>query len=197
MTTPIVFRPWTGIALTVVIWGVVAVGLVSLAVAGDVESLRRFGPSFVALAVLTWLMFWWPSVTLSAESVTVRNPLRTTVVPWAAIERIETRFGLRIELRPAGIVAAWAAPAGSRRAGAKLLRRAVDTSATGASESLVREARLQGEGEAPTAIRQELARRERTGVASTGSTDISRRFNIPVIIALVVVLIAAVAFPLT
>ncbi len=197
MTTPIVFRPWTGIALTVVIWGVVAVGLGSLALAGDIESLRRFGPAFAALAVLTWLIFWWPSVTLSAETVTVRNPLRTTVVPWAAIEGIETRFGLRIELRPAGIVAAWAAPAGSRRAGARLLRRAVDTSATGASETLVREARLQGEGEAPTAIRQELARRERTGTAVTGSTEVTRTFNIPVIVLLAAVLLAAVAFALT
>jgi len=197
MTTPIVFRPWTGIALTVVIWGVVAVSLGSLALAGDIDSLRRFGPAFVALAALTWLLFWWPSVTLSAETVTVRNPLRTTVVPWAAIEGIETRFGLRIALRPAGVVAAWAAPAGSRRAGARLLRRAVDTSATGASEALVREARLQGEGEAPMAIRQELARRDRTGVAATGSTDVSRTLNVPVIVLLVVVLVAAVAFPLT
>lgn len=191
MSSPIVFRPWTGIAVTVLVGVVVVVSLAGLALAGDLESLRRFGPAFVALALATAALFWWPAVIVGDE-ITVRNPFRTIVVPWNAVDGIETRFGLKLLLIPSGSVAAWAAPAPSRRTSAMLLRRAKETSSSRASEALMREGRERGDGEAATYIRRELPKR------SAGATGtVIRRWNVPVIAVLAVAAGAAVAFSLT
>jgi hypothetical protein len=192
----VVFRPWTTTALTVVVWLVVVVSLVSLAASGDVDSLRRFGPAFVALGVLTASLFLWPAVIVDGEAVIVRNPLTTTTIPWSEIEGIENRFGLRILLTSGPPVAAWAAPAGSRRTSARLQRRATDTSSRSGAEAIARDARMAGEGDTATAIRQELARRARTG-AAPGPVETTRSINVVVVVAVVAALLAAIGFALT
>lgn len=189
--TPIVFRPWTGIAVTVLVGAVVVVSLSGLVIAGDGLSLRRFGAAFVALAFATWVLFWWPAVIVTPETVTVRNPLRTFVVPWGNIESVETRFGMRLLLRPDGAVSAWGAPAESRRASARLLQRARATASAGATDALSREAREVGAGEAATYIRRELPKR------SSAPGEVARRVNVPIVVALAAVVIAAVVFSLT
>lgn len=195
MRSRVVFRPWTGIALTVLVWAVVVVSLAGLAIAGDIESLRRFGPAFVALGAVTWSLFWLPAVRVDDAGVVVQNPLRTTAVPWSRIDGLETRFGLKLVLRPSGTVSAWGAPAASRRQSAALLRQSRATASRSANEALEREAMF-AEGEAAMYIRRELTRRERTGELGP-EADVVRTPNIPVAVGLAVVLVAAVALPFT
>lgn len=195
MRSRVVFRPWTGIALTVLVWAVVVVSLAGLVLAGDIESLRRYAPAFVALGAVTWLLFWWPDVRVDDAGVVVRNPLRTIAVPWSRIDGLETRFGLKLLLSPSGAVTAWGAPAAPRRRSAALLRQSRATASKSANAALEREA-LVAEGEAATYIRRELARKERTG--ETGPEGaVTRTPNIPVIVGLAVVLVAAVVLPFT
>ncbi|MCU1412270.1 MAG: hypothetical protein JWR04_2977 [Rhodoglobus sp.] len=197
MRTPIVFRPWTGIAVTVLVGAVVVVSLAGLAIAGDFESLRRFGPAFVALAVVTAALFVWPAVIVGPEGVVVRNPFRTAVVPWSRIDGMETRVGLKLLLLPSGSVSAWAAPAPSRRTSARLLRYSRLTGSKGANDALDREALARVDGPAGTVIRRELTRLERTPSAVSAPGVVVRRANIPVIAVVVAVVVAAVVFSLT
>lgn len=194
MSSPIVFRPWTGVAVTVLVGAVVVVSLVGLAIAGDVESLRRFGPAFVALAVLTAALFWLPAVIVSTDAVTVRNPLHTVVVPWGRIDDVESRFGMRLMLRPSGAVSAWAAPADARRANPRLLGLMKVTGSAAASERSAHEARERADGEAATYIRRVLAKRS---AEVESPRDVVRTVNVPVVVALAVVIGAAVVFALT
>ena len=196
MSSRIVFRPWTGVVLTLLVGVVVVVSLGSLVIDGDVESLRRFGPAFLTLGFGAWMLFWRPAVVTDDGAVTVLNPLSTTVVPWERIDDIETRFGLRILLRPSGKVSAWGAPAASRRASAKLLRLSRETASAAGAAVLQREAQ-EHEGEAATMIRRELTKRARMPAAVTTPAEVVTRPAIPIIAALAVLLLAAVLFPLT
>lgn len=198
MESPVVFRPWTGVAVTVLVGAVVVVSLTGLGIAGDTESLRRFGPAFVALAILTAALFWLPAVIVSTDAVTVRNPLRTVIVPWERIVGVESRFGMRLMLTPKGAVSAWAAPADGRRANPRLLGLMKATGSAAASERTAREARERADGEAATYIRRVLAKRSAEfEAAAVSPRDIVRTLNVPVVVTLVVVIGAAIAFALT
>ena len=197
MTSPIVFRLWTGVAVTVLVGAVVVLSLVGLAAAGDVESLRRFGPAFVALEVVTAALFWWPAVIVGDDAVKIRNPFRTTVVPWEAIDAMETRVGLRLVLRPNGSVSAWAAPPPARRSSATVLRYSLATASKRANDALQREARGRVDGQAGTLIRRELARRERLAHGAGPTAAVIRRPNFTAIVIVAVTVVAAILFTLT
>ncbi|WP_104132123.1 PH domain-containing protein [Cryobacterium sp. M91] len=49
---------------------------------------------FVVLFV--WEMLWRPSLQVTDSAVTIRNPLRTIVVPWAALVHVDTKFALTL-----------------------------------------------------------------------------------------------------
>lgn len=61
---------------------------------------------------------------------------------------------------------------------------------------MARDARAAGEGEAATAIRQELARRARAGAPAT-TGELTRATNVVVVVAVSAALLAAIAFALT
>jgi hypothetical protein len=66
---------------------------------------------FVMLFV--WEVLWRPSLRVSDEAVTIRNPLRTIVVPWAALVHVDTKFALTL-YTPGRKFAVYCAPAPGR-----------------------------------------------------------------------------------
>ncbi|MDR0946002.1 MAG: PH domain-containing protein [Bifidobacteriaceae bacterium] len=79
----------------------------------------RFGFRWLAtcgfIAVGAWAVFWSPRLVVADDGVAVRNVARTFLVPWAAIELIDTKWSLTL-VTAGRRVTAWAAPAPSRRA---------------------------------------------------------------------------------
>ena len=67
----------------------------------------------VALGLLLNEILIRPRVELRDEEIVVTNPFRSHRVPWGAIQRIDTKWGLTI-LGSAGKVQAWSAPAPGR-----------------------------------------------------------------------------------
>ena len=64
------------------------------------------------LAVGVWLLWWRPSLVLTTDCLTVHNAWRTHVVPWPALERTRTRWGLEIVTTDERVIRASAAPRG-------------------------------------------------------------------------------------
>ncbi|RJU02838.1 PH domain-containing protein [Arthrobacter frigidicola] len=104
-----VFRPRTSKVFTAVAFALTAVGLVSVVVAEGVSGLLAGWP-LIAFAFAAWWLFWYPSVEVDPDAVTLRNPLITVSVPWAALVHVDTKFALKL-VTPRGSYTAWAAPA--------------------------------------------------------------------------------------
>ena len=66
---------------------------------------------FVVLFV--WEVLWRPDLKVSDTAVTIRNPLRTIVVPWAALVHVDTKFALTL-YTPGRKFAVYCAPAPGR-----------------------------------------------------------------------------------
>ncbi|TFD53135.1 PH domain-containing protein [Cryobacterium sp. Hh11] len=66
---------------------------------------------FVMLFV--WEVLWRPDLRVSDTAVTIRNPLRTIVVPWAALVHVDTKFALTL-YTPGKKFAVFCAPAPGR-----------------------------------------------------------------------------------
>ncbi|WP_146070159.1 PH domain-containing protein [Cryobacterium sp. Y29] len=66
---------------------------------------------FVMLFV--WEVLWRPDLRVSDDAVTIRNPLRTIVVPWAALVHVDTKFALTL-YTPGRKFAVYCAPAPGR-----------------------------------------------------------------------------------
>jgi len=96
-----------------------------------------FGPHLYYLvpatfvALFAWEVLWLPCVTVSDEAVTLRNPLRTVVIPWPALVNVDTKFALTL-YTPGRKFAAFAAPAPGRS-----LVHGAQTSAPGPEPSVI------------------------------------------------------------
>lgn len=99
-----------------IVWLVVT-AVVVLFLLGDVV-VR--GSWYEALLIAPWLLlpvwFVWvflyaPRVTADRHGVRVRNPLRTTSVPWSAVREITLRWQTAFRLADGREVQAWAIPA--------------------------------------------------------------------------------------
>ena len=66
---------------------------------------------FVVLFV--WEVLWRPDLRVTDTAVTIRNPLRTIVVPWAALVHVDTKFALTL-YTPGRKFAVYCAPAPGR-----------------------------------------------------------------------------------
>jgi hypothetical protein len=104
-----------GLVITVLVWAVCAVALVTIVATGRWGDLARYGALAVLAGYAMWLAFWSPSVTISLAGVQVRNLLRVHEVSWPAIRNVDTKYALTL-FTPKGKVVAWAAPAPSRYA---------------------------------------------------------------------------------
>ncbi|MCY7413392.1 MAG: PH domain-containing protein [Salinibacterium sp.] len=60
-------------------------------------------------------MFWFPSVRVAEDMITVRNVFLTVRIPWAAIQNVDTKYALTITTS-SGTITAWASPAPNRYA---------------------------------------------------------------------------------
>lgn len=109
------FRPLFGRVLAVVIavLGVIAIAS-SFITSEFTQALRVVAPT-VLVVVLTFAAFWFPHVSIRRDNVEVGNVFSTSVVPWTAIRRIDTKWALALET-DAGTVSAWASPAPGRYA---------------------------------------------------------------------------------
>lgn len=79
---------------------------------GGVREVARSGPLLVFAAVVVWVAFALPHVTVSDGGVTVRNVLRTTHVPWPSFTGVDSTWTLTVHTT-GGDVASWAVPAAS------------------------------------------------------------------------------------
>jgi hypothetical protein len=73
----------------------------------------RYGGIVLLAALLVWILFWAPYVTIAPSGVTVRNLIRIHEVSWPAIQLIDTKYALNLTTS-AGKIVAWAAPAPGR-----------------------------------------------------------------------------------
>jgi len=119
-----------GLVITVLVWAVCAVAVVTMVVTGRWADLARYGALAVLVGYVVWLLFWSPSVTIAPSGVAVRNLLRVHDVSWPAIQNIDTKYALTLMTKARKVVA-WAAPAPSRYA----TMRATKADASGLPES--------------------------------------------------------------
>lgn len=105
--------------LTLLVVALAILALATFVVAGDPLGMVLHGWGVVLVAFAVWLLFWAPAVTIEEHAVIVDNPLRRIEIPWAAIQRLDTRWSLRF-FTTSGAVTAWSAPAPSRYAMARV-----------------------------------------------------------------------------
>lgn len=101
--------------LTAIVAALAVVALATFIVVGDPLGMLVHGWGVVLTTFAVWLLFWAPAVTIAEHAVIVDNPVRRVTIPWSAIERVDTRWSLRLYTRT-GSITAWSAPAPSRYA---------------------------------------------------------------------------------
>ena len=114
-------RPRFGQVLTVVVWAILVAFIAGFVVQLDGLQLLRYVPVILLMGYLVWLALWSPSVTIAPSGVTVRNLIRSFLVSWPAIKRIDTRFALTLFTHEQKITA-WSAPAPGRFASYRATR---------------------------------------------------------------------------
>lgn len=114
MGPTLVFRAPAAGRYAVFFWVAAALLLVAFALNGGLAEVVRFGAVPLALAVIGWVVFWRPRVTVGPDGLELANVFRTVVVPWDDVLGVETRWGLKVRTT-AGRFGAWAAPAAPGR----------------------------------------------------------------------------------
>ena len=91
-----------GIVTTVLCVGIVVTSVVT-------RSFSLIFDGFMLLAAAVgWVLFTRPSLAVSLAGVHVNNPIRRTVVPWARVEDVATRWNLEVYTDTGASYAAWA-----------------------------------------------------------------------------------------
>jgi hypothetical protein len=67
----------------------------------------------IALVLASWLVLWRPHLTVTAHQIDVRNPFRRHVIPWGAINVIDTSWQVVLTTDTTRI-GVWSAVAGGR-----------------------------------------------------------------------------------
>jgi hypothetical protein len=102
-----------GQGLAILAWLFCLGAPVTLIVTHHYLGLLRYGAVVTFAALLIWVLFWAPYVTIAPSGVTIRNLIRTQRVSWPAIKLVDTKYALTLTTT-VGKVTAWAAPAPSR-----------------------------------------------------------------------------------
>jgi hypothetical protein len=113
-TSPYRYRPLFGRVLAVIVAVICVMGVVGLAVLGDWANLATTIWPLIFFGVLVFALFWRPIISIDERGLTVVNIFRTVFLPWAALERIDTRYTLTL-FTPTRKVPVWAAPGPSAR----------------------------------------------------------------------------------
>ena len=114
-------RPGSARPIAVATWATAMLMGAGQLMAGPYDEPRTYAvlAALVLLAALAWVTMWRPAVEVAPHGVVLRNPLRTVLVTWPAIEAVDGRFGLRVDTAQSHW-SAWAAgppPSGARRQG--------------------------------------------------------------------------------
>lgn len=111
------YRPRTSVVLTAAtLLAAAGFAAAELAADGLVAGLRAL-PGAAAVGLLGWAVFARPRVDVDDAGVHVVNPFVTTLVPWAALIDVRTRFTCTF-VTPHARVEAFAAPGPGRHAAA-------------------------------------------------------------------------------
>lgn len=113
MGPTLVFRAPAASRYAIFFWVSAGMLLLAFALNGGLAEVVRFGAVSLALAAVGWAVFWRPNVRVGPEGVRIANVFRTVTVPWADVEGVETRWGLKVRTT-GGRFGAWAAPAAPR-----------------------------------------------------------------------------------
>lgn len=105
----VMFKPRSAKWFAGITWTLVAIGLIAGAVTDGVDGLLTAWPLLV-VAYFGWWLFWYPSVQISDDGVTLNNLLSSISVPWSALINVDTKFALTL-ITSRGRFTAWAAPA--------------------------------------------------------------------------------------
>ena len=108
-----VFRPHSAVPVTVGSWLVVVGFLTAAVYESGPAALVRALPLALAACGLAWLVAYRPRVEVGVEGVLVVNPFTSTLVPWAALVEVRTRFACTF-VTPSRTVHAFAAPGPGR-----------------------------------------------------------------------------------
>lgn len=104
-----VFKAGTNKWIAALSWAVACLGVVATAVTAGPAALAGAAP-LLLIAFLGWQLFWMPSVVVHDGGVTLENPFRSVLVPWAALVQVDTRFALTL-VTAGKSYTSWAAPA--------------------------------------------------------------------------------------
>ncbi|MDI2099648.1 PH domain-containing protein [Ruicaihuangia caeni] len=185
-----------GRVIAIAVIALVAVGAVGIVI-GSGEELWNIVP-LAFLGVLAWAAFWAPSITVDDQGLTVRNVLRTEVVPWGALTDVETQYALTL-VTAERRVSVWSAPApgllGAISTNRGELRHLPKSSYRGDSVRPA-DAPRSDSGHAALVVRrrwERLLETDADGIRdSTALTEHSTRWHAGTAVALVVLLIASV-----
>lgn len=98
--------------LAIVTWLLCAAGVAAIAAAGWRDAVQYL-PLIALIAWLTWAGLWRPSLSLDDDAIAVVNVFATTVVPWAALIDVDTKYALAL-VTPHRRVTVTVAPAPGR-----------------------------------------------------------------------------------
>lgn len=117
----VTLRPRFGMVLTGIVALMAVLALFSFVAVGDPLGAVLHGWGLILLAYACWLAFWAPAVVITEDAVVVENPFRRHRIPWPAIQRVDTRWSLRLFTKGRAVTA-WSAPAPSRYALSRMSR---------------------------------------------------------------------------
>ena len=191
------FSSRNGRALTVAA-GVVALGaVVAVGVQDGLDEVVRALPLAGAVVLGVWALFWRPAVVVSDGGVLVRNPLRSTHVPWPTYRGLTVQWSLVLHTTD-GDVTAWAAP---RSSGTAARMHRSTGSSDDAAVTATKDARLPGTAEDVAAAIGDRHRalaeagflRDAEQARTTGGIRPERHWHVATIAALLVLVGTAVA----
>ena len=182
--------------LASIIWLVCTAFVVAVGVSASNES-WQFLTFIVFIAWLAWAGLWRPALEVTDEAVTIRNVFATTVVPWAALINVDTRYALTL-VTPHGRFPATVAPAPGRLATAVSKRDMRGISAPQGGDGSVRVGDIPSSdsGAAAHLVRQRwesLLAQDRVSVGEADATPVNRQVNTPIIVISAILLVGTIA----
>ncbi len=172
-------------------------GAIAAVFAADFSTTFEFLPLIALVAWFAFCGLWRPALTVTDDGVTIRNVFATTVVPWAALIQVDTRYALTL-VTPRGRHTVTAAPAPGRLVTALSRRDMSGIAAPDGSDGGVRPGDLPNtdSGSAAYLVRQRwqaLLQEDRIEVGLADETPIIRQPHWPVIVMSVILTVLAFA----
>ncbi len=182
--------------LAIVTWLLCLAAVVAVFVSGS-DAALRYLPLLTLIALLTWAGLWRPALVLDDDAVTVVNTFATTVVPWAALIDVDTKYALTL-VTPNRRVIATVAPAPGRITTALSNRDLKGISAPRGADGSVRPGDLPNSdsGAAAHLVRQRwegLLASDRIDVGTADTALVHPRIHWPVIVVSAALAVASTA----